>query len=101
MIVLVPSDGLDEAGGFDDCGGAVVVVGFFDVVVVVRPEPLESDLGVAVDEVVLAVVGVVEVDDWGGAGAVTVVEGAAAATAVSARAPAAAPGRGSVLAGDA
>jgi hypothetical protein len=88
----------------DDSGDVVVdVVGFLAVVVVVVGllDFLEPDFG-------LAVVAVVE-DDGGSTGAVAVVvvdddeeDGAAAAAAPgSTRDPAAAPGRGSVLAGDA
>lgn len=82
----------------------VVVEDLFAVVVVVEdlPDFFWSVLGLSAG---LAVVAVVE-DEGGAAGAVTVVEvddgGAAAATAPgSARDPATAPGRGSVLAGDA
>lgn len=91
---MMPSE---VADGFGD-GRVDEVVVAFPVVVVDEPFGfLESDFGFVV---VVGLTVVVE-DDSGGAGAVTVVEGTAAATAVSARVPAVAPGRGSELAGDA
>lgn len=83
----------------------VVVEGFLAVVVVVDDRPDFFSVVVVLLEFGLAVVAVVD-DDGGGAGAVVVVvvdedEAAAAAAAGSLRDPAAAPGRGSVLAGDA
>ena len=103
-IVLVSFDDWgDEPEGLDDCGGAVLVVR--DVVVVVadddlvvdegsvRSVPLESDFdfepGSEAFLVVFVVVGT------------TVLVVDAAGIEASANVPAVAPGRGSVLAGDA
>ena len=83
----------------------VVVLGFLAVVVVVDDfvDFRESDLGFAVGST-LTVVGVVDVDVGSTVVAVVVVDDEVAAAAVAAGStsdPAVAPGRGSVLAGDA
>jgi len=101
-IVLVSAD-WEEPDGFDGACVVVVVV-FFDVVVVVdlrvvdEVELFESEFGLEACSVV-AVVDVGPESDP--AGAVVVVDDAAAAAAAASKVPAVAPGRGSVLAGGA
>jgi hypothetical protein len=89
----------EEFGAFDEV--VVVVVGFLAVVVVVDDfvDFLEPDFAFASDFAVVVVVDV-DVVSSGGA-AVVVVDDDVAAAAVSISGPAVAPGRGSVLAGDA
>ena len=102
--MIVVGDALDDWAG----GGLVVVVVFFAVVAVDddvvddRPAFFPSDFDFGL-EAVVAVLALVAVGGGGGAGgAVTAVDVgvAAAAAAGSTRVPAAAPGRGSDLAGD-